>query len=170
MRRDRVDSSTSVILMLSSSFAAPARTPRSLTTLLTTVVGKDIPDDIRRELVSDLFGNVGSLVAGGVCGALACFVVATRNDNVALYACAGAMVAIFIVRAGIAARFKAQQARPPGNGQDLDRWERRYAIGAVLFAACCGLMCYTAYIQTNDVVGQLVPELTTLGYAADVTA
>jgi diguanylate cyclase (GGDEF)-like protein len=115
-------------------------------------------------LVHSLFQNYMASFAGTVCAAIAAVMTAWKTGNVMLWPCA-----LFIIAVGAVRSFDMhvyEQRRSPLTPESAAEWERRYRVGAVLYASALGLWCLVGVLGTDDPVAHLLCLSVTIGYIA----
>jgi diguanylate cyclase (GGDEF)-like protein len=128
------------------------------------------PPDIYGALVDDLYAPLLSFAVGAATAVLVAAIAALRTDNpwlVALTICTALVAAARILA------IADYRKRRPRFGNDvalLSIYERRYAIGATIYAALLGVTAFVAYVFTNDPVSFLLITANGVGYAAGATA
>ena len=128
------------------------------------------PPDIYGALVDDLYAPLLSFAVGAATAVLVAAIAAWRTDNpwlVALTICTALVAAARILA------IADYRKRRPRFGNDvalLSIYERRYAIGATIYAALLGVTAFVAYVFTNDPVSFLLITANGVGYAAGATA
>jgi diguanylate cyclase (GGDEF)-like protein len=128
------------------------------------------PPEVYGALIDDLHAPLFSLVAGASTTVLVGTMAAWRTGNPWLAALTAGTAAVTIARILTIARYRNQR---PRHGDDVDflrSFERRYAIGAIVFAALLGSMALIAYLFTNDPVSFLLITANVVGYSAGATA
>ena len=126
--------------------------------------------EIYSALVDDLYAPLFSFAVGAATAVLVAAVAAWRTDNpwlIALTICTAVVAAARILT------IAEYRKRRPGVGYNvilLRSFERRYAIGATIFAALLGLMNFVAYVFTDDPVSCLLITANAAGYAAGAMA
>jgi diguanylate cyclase (GGDEF)-like protein len=123
-----------------------------------------LPPAIYVALVDSLFQNYLASFAGTVCAAIAALLTAWKTGIVLLWPCA-----IFIIAVG-AARAHDMHAYESSKStltpEAAVQWERRYRIGAVLYASALGIWCWITLLAKDDPVAQLLALSVTIGYIA----
>jgi diguanylate cyclase (GGDEF)-like protein len=127
----------------------------------------ELPVEVKKALVDQLYGPFRSLVVGAVSGSLIAVAVAYRAEDFWLTLTA---VLLTLVGAGRIVSARLYFVRTdPGALATVRRWERIYAIGAALFAGLLGLLAFLAQFRSNDLAAHLVTATTAAGYAAGIT-
>jgi len=80
------------------------------------------------------------------------------------------MVLIALWRAALTILYRNRNAHAALTAKTLGFWELNYAICALTQAAAFGALCFITMVSTNDPIGQLLVDATTIGYTAGVTA
>jgi diguanylate cyclase (GGDEF)-like protein len=115
-------------------------------------------------LIDSLFQDPGPLFAGALCAAVAAIMTAVKTGNAWLWPCVALLVVTGAVRALDTRQY---QRRGPGlTSNEAARWEVRYQIGAMLYAAALGLWCVVAVLGSNDAVAHMICASVTLCYVA----
>ena len=128
------------------------------------------PTDVFAALIDDLYAPLASFMIGAAASAAVCGVTAWRTGNAWLTVLAISMVAIATARAAVTLDYRKHKPTIGGDAAALRRWERWYAIGASVYAACLGGACFVAFAFTDDPVSHLLLNATSVGYTAGVTA
>ncbi len=115
-------------------------------------------------LVDSLFQNFMASFAGTVCAAIAALLTAWKTGVDLLWPCALLIIAIGAMRALDMRAYETQGK--PLTPQTVPEWERRYKVGAALYAASLGLWCWVALVMSNDAVAHLLCLSVTIGYIA----
>jgi diguanylate cyclase (GGDEF)-like protein len=123
-----------------------------------------VSPSIYAALIDSLFQDPGPLFAGALCAAVAALMTALKTGNVWLWPC----VALLVLSGGARALdIRSYQIRrselPPSQ---ISRWEVRYQIGAMLYAAALGLWCIIALVGSDDAVAHMIATSVTLCYVA----
>ena len=128
------------------------------------------PTDVFAALIDDLYAPLASFMIGAAASAAVCGVTAWRTGNAWLTVLAVSMVAIATARAAVTLDYRTHKPTIAGDAAALRRWERWYAIGASVYAACLGGACFVVFAFTDDPVSHLLLNATSVGYTAGVTA
>src|SRR5579872_4415535 len=123
-----------------------------------------LPPAIYVALVDSLFQNYLASFAGTVCAAIAALLTAWKTGIVLLWPCA-----IFIIAVGAARAHDMhayESSKSPLTPESAVQWERRYRIGAVLYASALGIWCWITLLAKDDPVAQLLALSVTIGYIA----
>jgi diguanylate cyclase (GGDEF)-like protein len=123
-----------------------------------------LPPAIYVALVHSLFQNYLASFAGTVCAAVAALLTAWRTGTALLWPCA-----IFIIAVGATRAYDMyayERCESPLTPETAIQWERRYRIGAVLYALALGIWCWTTLLEKDDPVAQLLCLSVTIGYIA----
>ncbi len=128
------------------------------------------PPEIYAALVDDLHAPLISLIAGATTTVLVGSIAAWRTDNSWLAALTICTALVAAARIFIVADYRRKRWAELGNNVDLlRRFERRYAIGATVYAGLLGLTALVAYVFTNDPVSFLLITANLVGYSAGAT-
>jgi diguanylate cyclase (GGDEF)-like protein len=129
---------------------------------------EQVPADIYISLVDALFRDSRSLFIGSIAASLTTLICAYTTQEMPLYVCAVAMVAVAIARAIDMRRFQRQRASVT-TAEAASRWEIRYVIGAATFVALLGVSCLIAFYETQDPFVQLISFSIALAYLIGVS-
>lgn len=123
-----------------------------------------LPPAIYVALVHSLFQNYLASFAGTVCAAIAALLTAWKTGVILLWPCA-----IFIIAVGAARAYDMhayESRKSPLTPETAIEWERRYRIGALLYASALGIWCWITLLEKDDPVAQLLCLSVTIGYIA----
>jgi diguanylate cyclase (GGDEF)-like protein len=123
-----------------------------------------ISPSIYAALIDSLFQDPGPLFAGALCAAVAAIMTAVKTGNVWLWPCVALLVITGAVRALDTRQYQRTKASLTPEG--VARWEVRYQIGAMLYAAALGAWCAVAIIGTDDPAAHMIATSVTLCYVA----
>jgi diguanylate cyclase (GGDEF)-like protein len=130
--------------------------------------GKDpdqkMPLSIHAALIDSLFQDPGPLFAGALCAAVAAVMTAMKTGNVWLWPCVALLVATGAARALDTRQYQRRKSTLTPDG--VGRWEIRYQVGAMLYAAALGLWCIVAILGSDDAVAHMICTSVTLCYVA----
>ena len=129
-----------------------------------------LPPSAFAELIDALYAPIGSFLIAFSCGIFVAGFVAVRNVNSPLLLGAGFMSLVGVCRVALVVFYRARDAAMDQDYAETRFWETGYAIGAGLYAACFGYLCYITFTETNDVVGQMLMVAVTVGFTAGATA
>jgi diguanylate cyclase (GGDEF)-like protein len=115
-------------------------------------------------LVDSLFQDPGPMFAGALCAAVAAIMTAMKTGNAWLWPCVALLVVTGAVRALDTRQYLQRKSSLTSN--EAARWEIRYQIGAMLYAAALGLWCVVALLGSQDAVVHLICISVTLCYVA----
>jgi diguanylate cyclase (GGDEF)-like protein len=115
-------------------------------------------------LIDSLFQDPGPMFVGALCAAVAAIMTALKTGNAWLWPCVALLVVTGAVRALDTRQYKRRKSTLTSN--EAARWEVRYQIGAMLYAAALGLWCLVALLGSNDAVAHLICTSVTLCYVA----
>jgi diguanylate cyclase (GGDEF)-like protein len=119
---------------------------------------------IHAALIDSLFQDPGPLFAGALCAAIAAVMTAMKTENVWLWPCVALLVVTGAVRAIDTRQYQRRKATLTAEG--VARWEIRYQIGAMLYAAALGLWCMVAILGSDDAAAHMICTSVTLCYVA----
>jgi diguanylate cyclase (GGDEF)-like protein len=128
------------------------------------------PPEIYSALIDDLHGPLFSFISGAATAVLVGAIAAWRTGNSGLTALTICTAVVAAARILAIADYRKQR---PGLGNDVRRmrgFERRYAVGATIYAALLGLTNFVAYVFTDDAVSCLLITANSAGYAAGAMA
>ena len=123
-----------------------------------------LPPAIYVALVDSLFQNYLASFAGTVCAAIAALLTAWKTGTVLLWPCAVLIIAVGAARAYD--MYAYEKCKSSLNVETAALWERRYKIGAVLYASALGIWCWVTLLGNDDPVAQLLCLSVTIGYVA----
>jgi diguanylate cyclase (GGDEF)-like protein len=129
------------------------------------------PPEIYRALVDDLHAPLISLIAGATTTVLVGSIAAWRTDNFVIAALTILTALVTAARILMVAEYRRSRRAEPANNDVavLRRFERRYAIGATVYAGLLGLTALVAYVFTDDPVSFLLITANLVGYSAGAT-
>jgi diguanylate cyclase (GGDEF)-like protein len=119
---------------------------------------------IHAALIDSLFQDPGPLFAGALCAAVAAIMTALKTGNVWLWPVVALLVATGAVRALDTRHYLRRKATLAVEG--VARWEIRYQVGAMLYAAALGLWCIVAILGSDDAAAHMIATSVTLCYVA----
>jgi diguanylate cyclase (GGDEF)-like protein len=123
-----------------------------------------ISPSIYAALIDSLFQDPGPLFAGALCAAVAAIMTAVKTGNVWLWPCVALLVITGAVRALDTRQY--QRTKASLTPERVARWEVRYQIGAMLYAAALGAWCAVAIIGSDDPAAHMIATSVTLCYVA----
>src|SRR5882724_10588977 len=115
-------------------------------------------------LVDSLFQDPGPMFAGALCAGIAAIMTAVKTGDDWLWPCVALLIVTGALRAVDTGRYK--QRKSTLTADEAQRWEIRYQIGAMVYAAALGLWCIVALMVSNDAVAHLICISVTLCYMA----
>ncbi|EKS35319.1 putative bifunctional diguanylate cyclase/phosphodiesterase [Afipia clevelandensis] len=115
-------------------------------------------------LVDSLFQNPAPMLAGAICMAVAAILTALKTGNVYLWPCMALIVLVGSYRTYNMHQYKRRGAHL--SQEAAIRWEGRYRIGALLYAAVLGVWCTVVLLGTDDPVAHMICIVVTTGYIA----
>jgi hypothetical protein len=128
------------------------------------------PPDVYGALIDDLYAPLFSLIAGATTTILVGSIAAWRTGNSGLAALTICTALVAAARILIVSAYRKQRRADPGNDIILlDRFERRYASGAMVYAGLLGLTALVAFAFTDDPVSLLLITANLVGYSAGAT-
>jgi diguanylate cyclase (GGDEF)-like protein len=119
---------------------------------------------IHAALIDSLFQDPGPLFAGALCAAVAAVMTAIKTGDVWLWPCVALLVLTGAARAVDTHHYKHSKATLTDEG--VARWEVRYQVGAMLYAAALGLWCLVAILGSHDAAAHMICTSVTLCYVA----
>ena len=128
------------------------------------------PPEVYSALIDDLHAPLFSFITGAATAVLVGAIASWRTENpwlVALTVCTALVAAARILTI---AEYRKQRPGFANNIALLRSFERRYAVGATIYAALLGLTALVAYVFTDDPVSFLLITANGVGYAAGATA
>ena len=114
------------------------------------------PPEVYSALIDDLHAPLFSFITGAATAVLVGAIASWRTENpwlVALTVCTAVVAAARILTI---AEYRKQRSGLANDVALLRSFERRYAIGATIFAALLGLANFVAYVFTDDPVSFLL--------------
>jgi diguanylate cyclase (GGDEF)-like protein len=123
-----------------------------------------LPPAIYIALVDSLFQNYLASFAGTVTAAIAALLTAWKTGTVLLWPCAVLIIAVGAARAYD--MYGYEKCKSSLTLATAVQWERRYKIGAVLYALALGIWCWVTLLGDDDPVAQLLCLSVTIGYIA----
>ena len=115
-------------------------------------------------LIDSLFQNPAPMFAGAVFAAVAAVMTALKTGDRLLWPCAALLIVTGAVRAFDMHRYKSRNSAL--NAENAARWEIRYQIGAMFYAAALGIWCLVALTTSDDAVAHMICLTVTTGYMA----
>jgi diguanylate cyclase (GGDEF)-like protein len=115
-------------------------------------------------LVDSLFQDAGPMFVGALCAAVAAVMTAVKTGNVWLWPCVLLLIATGALRALDTRQFR--QRNSEFTSEEAARWELRYQMGAMLYAAALGFWCTIGLLGSSDAVAHLICISVTLCYVA----
>jgi len=115
-------------------------------------------------LIDSLFTDPGPMFAGALCAAIAALMTALSTGNPLLWPCVALLVVTGALRALDTRQY--QKVRSSLTTEAVARWEVRYQVGAMLYAAALGLWCLVAVMGSDDAVAHMIATSVTLCYVA----
>jgi diguanylate cyclase (GGDEF)-like protein len=123
-----------------------------------------LPPAIYIALVHSLFQNYLASFAGTLSAAIAALLTAWKTGTVLLWPCAAFIIAVGVARAYDMYAYESCGSSP--TVETATYWERRYRVGAVLYASALGIWCWVTLLGDDDPVAQLLCLSVTIGYIA----
>ncbi|CAN5345277.1 EAL domain-containing protein [soil metagenome] len=125
---------------------------------------QQLSPSIYAALVDSLFQNPAPMFAGALTAGIAAVLTAIKTSNEFLWPCAAVLIVIGAARSLDMRNYKLRDvALTP---EEASRWEVRYQIGAMIYAAALGLWCCVTLIGSDDAVAHMICTSVTLGYIA----
>jgi diguanylate cyclase (GGDEF)-like protein len=128
----------------------------------------ELPIDIYRQLVGDLYGPIQSALIGALTTTLVGCFISSRTHSAELAALTAAMALVAVGRLLLALTFR-KKGGAAGDVRELRRWERLYFTGASAYTACLGSLCLVALVFTDDAISHLLILSLAIGYTAAAT-
>ena len=125
---------------------------------------RKISPSIYAALIDSLFTDPGPMFAGALCAAVAAIMTALKTGNALLWPCVAVLVVTGALRALDTRQY--QKVRSGLTAEGVARWEVRYQIGAMLYAAALGAWCLVALTGSDDAVAHMIATSVTLCYVA----
>ncbi|MGJ4952229.1 putative bifunctional diguanylate cyclase/phosphodiesterase [Bradyrhizobium sp. HKCCYLS20291] len=123
-----------------------------------------LQSSINAALVDSLFQNPQSLAAGAALVAMAATLTAMKTGLPALWACVALLVLSGAWRALDMYWYRVGRAH--ATASQAERWEMRYQIGAIVYAAALGAWCAISLLFSSDAVVHMISIVVTVGYIA----
>ena len=127
------------------------------------------PPEVYSALIDDLYAPLVSLIAGATTTVLVGTIAAWRTENSWLAALTVCTALVTAARIFIVAQYRKRRVDSGNDVNLLRRFERRYAIGAMVYAGLLGLTTLVAYVFTDDPVSFLLITANLVGYSAGAT-
>ena len=115
-------------------------------------------------LIDSLFTDPGPMFAGALCAAVAAIMTALKTGNALLWPCVALLVVTGALRALDTRQYQKVRSSLAADG--VARWEVRYQVGAMLYAAALGLWCLVTLTGSDDAVAHMIATSVTLCYVA----
>lgn len=128
---------------------------------------REMPTELRRELVDGLFYPFASMITGALAGLWIAATVTLLVDDLLVTGVADFIVVVALLRIFVGLRYVS--IGEPAGPETYRRWELAYAVGAGLFAFSLGLVTFLALTRTDNAALHLMLTTTTAGYAASIT-
>jgi diguanylate cyclase (GGDEF)-like protein len=122
------------------------------------------PPPIYAALVDSLFQNPVPMLAGAICAGAGALMTAVKTGNPLLWPCAVSIVVIGLIRAVQINQYAKRDTVL--NAAEVAQWERRYMIGASLYAAALGFWCVLVLVRSDDPVAHMLCTSVTVAYIA----
>jgi diguanylate cyclase (GGDEF)-like protein len=116
-------------------------------------------------LIDSLFQNAGPLFAGAALVAVAAAMTAVKTGVNLLWPCLGLLIVSGVGRA-VHMRWYYNTRKSDPTAADTARWEMRYQIGAMIYAAALGIWCTVCLLSSDDAVAHMICVSVTAGYIA----
>jgi diguanylate cyclase (GGDEF)-like protein len=123
-----------------------------------------ISPSIYAALIDSLFQDPGPLFAGALCAGVAAIMTAIKTGNIWLWPCVAMLVITGAARAIDTGHY--QRTKGSLTPEGVARWEIRYQIGAMLYAAALGAWCAVAILGSDDPAAHMIATSVTLCYVA----
>src|SRR5690606_14660210 len=114
----------------------------------------EIPADVRLSFLRALYGNRTTLWFGLLAHVVACVVIYVKTGDWRYLLFAGAFTVVAVVRIFDMHKFDQAKRRPLSNA-DLDRWEKRYLVGASIVCLMLGMLCFFSSYVLRDPFAEL---------------
>jgi len=115
-------------------------------------------------LIDSLFQNPAPLFAGAVLVAIAAVMTAVKTQVDLLWPCAALLIVTGAARALDMHWYKTRKSVL--TVEAVARWEMRYQLGAMAYAAALGTWCSVALLFSDDAVAHMICLSVTIGYVA----
>ncbi|MBR1220806.1 EAL domain-containing protein [Bradyrhizobium sp. U87765 SZCCT0131] len=125
---------------------------------------KTLTPAIYAALVDSLFQNSVAMFAGALCAAIAAVMTAYKTGNNLLWPCALLIIAVGTFRAFDMQKYA--QRTTPLDPSSAESWEKRYQIGAGLYACALGVWCLVVLLGSDDPVAHMLCTAVTVAYTA----
>jgi diguanylate cyclase (GGDEF)-like protein len=131
---------------------------------LTNAPQQKMSPTIYAALIDSLFQDPGPMFVGALCAAVAAIMTAIKTDNMWLWPCVALLILTGAVRALDTRRYKQRESELTAD--EAARWEVRYQLWAMLYAAALGLWCVLTVLGSRDPVAHFICMSVTLCYVA----
>ena len=129
-----------------------------------------VPIEVSAALVDDLYSALISFAIAASTAVLVGGIAASRTGSPGLTFLTAATAAIAAARALLVIEYYRRKSSIAGDGAALRRWERWYAIGALVYVACLGSMGFVVFAFTDDPYSHLLFVAYAVGYTAGTMA
>jgi diguanylate cyclase (GGDEF)-like protein len=116
---------------------------------------REFPSEIYISLVTSLFSDPRTLLAGSIGSASAALITAVKSGELLIWLCTMAIALIACVRAADMREFKRQKPALD-TAKAIRRWELRYVIGSSAYMAALGTWCLIVFAKSADPEIQLL--------------
>jgi diguanylate cyclase (GGDEF)-like protein len=115
-------------------------------------------------LIDSLFQMPTPVFAGSVLVAFSAALTAVKTGVTVLWLCVLVLIVSGTLRALDMHWYRMRVTSP--SAADAERWEARYQIGAIIYAAALGTWCAVALLASDDAVAHMICLVVTVGYIA----
>jgi diguanylate cyclase (GGDEF)-like protein len=133
-------------------------------TAQTTDAESKMSPSIHAALIDSLFQDPGPLFAGALCAAVAAVMTALKTGDAWLWLIVALLIVTGAVRAIDTRQYRRRKATL--TAEAVARWEIRYQVCAMLYAAALGLWCIVAILGSDDAAAHMICTSVTLCYVA----
>jgi diguanylate cyclase (GGDEF)-like protein len=131
----------------------------------TTDAESKMSPSIHAALIDSLFQDAGPLFAGALCAAVAAVMTALKTGDAWLWLIVALLVVTGAIRAIDTRQYQRCKATLTAEAV-VARWEIRYQVCAMLYAAALGLWCIVAILRSHDAAAHMICTSVTLCYVA----
>jgi len=131
----------------------------------TTDAESKMSPSIHAALIDSLFQDAGPLFAGALCAAVAAVMTALKTGDAWLWLIVVLLVVTGAIRAIDTRQYRRCKATLTAEAV-VARWEIRYQVCAMLYAAALGLWCIVAILRSDDAAAHMICTSVTLCYVA----
>jgi diguanylate cyclase (GGDEF)-like protein len=127
-------------------------------------VDQEMSPAIYTALIDSMCQNFWPMLTGSICAAVCALMTALKTGIPWIWPCAILIIVIGTARAFQMRRYERRTERL--NFAQAQDWEKRYRLGAVLYASALGLWCVVVLLGSDDAVAHMLCTTVTIGYTA----